>query len=247
MRTIPWVNGFVSSLAFHSAVFVAFYALYSSRAYPTEPIYFSYIKTTTPAPTTIVTPPAELEMRKVGDAASPDEEGIQAQPAKPNEAVVVTKKALIVGKPPIVSAPATAKKAVPAPKPPPNVKNVLTKKPVSSWVTSPASQAQYMTDPHKGKIFLNYFGGVKERIHRTLREKYEKRKAGFGRVTLSFVLNSDGSLKDVAVNEKKSDADSAIKLLAVECLKAAAPFSAFPQDIDSKELVFDVVVLFEQT
>ncbi len=115
-----------------------------------------------------------------------------------------------------------------------------------SNLPKPKTGAELMADPKKSRLFVSYFGLVKDRIHEVLREKYNRAGASPGSVSLSFVLGFDGKLEKVFVNEKESHADAFLKNLAVECLREAAPFVSFPKDLDSRQIAFSLTVYFDE-
>lgn len=131
------------------------------------------------------------------------------------------------------SASATTSSQVSAPPPPADA-------------AKPKSSAELLADPQKGKIFSAYFTAVKEKIFKTLKEKYDVHSSGAGDVTLVFVLNPDGQLSRVSALEKDSAQDDALKRLAVNCLKSAAPFGRFPDTLASSQIAFQVKIYFDE-
>ena len=111
----------------------------------------------------------------------------------------------------------------------------------------PTSSAELLADPQKGKIFSSYFSTVKDRIYKTLKEKYALQAAGSGEVGLYFILDSDGRLAKVSVIGKGSTLDVSLKDLAVECLKSASPFNRFPRELQTDQIAFQVKIDFDET
>ena len=108
----------------------------------------------------------------------------------------------------------------------------------------PKSAVDFMTDPQKGKIFFNYFGKLKERIHTHVRRKYSHTDSSLGVVTLYFVLNPDGFLARSGVLEKESDAGADLQRIALESLKRSAPFEVFPKDLGNGPVAFNLKIYF---
>lgn len=105
--------------------------------------------------------------------------------------------------------------------------------------------AELLADPVKGRVFSGYFGFVKAKIHRSLEHERAVQDKGLGRVTLYFVLNSQGNLEAVSVLDEESNADDNAKTLAKECLIKAAPFARFPKDLSLSRIAFNVTVYFQ--
>ncbi len=112
--------------------------------------------------------------------------------------------------------------------------------------SSPKTADEFMTDPKQGKVFVSYFGLVKEKIHRTLRKKYGHKEGGRGNVSVWFVLNADGSLRDARVIEKETEAQKNLRSFAVDCLRASAPFGKFPSELNAPEIAFTLTVFFDE-
>lgn len=67
-----------------------------------------------------------------------------------------------------------------------------------------------------------------------------------GEVYLTFVLSSDGDLKQVKIIHEKTRANSYLRSLGMRSIKESAPFPAFPKDLNYPELTFNVVISFER-
>ncbi len=122
----------------------------------------------------------------------------------------------------------------------------VVKDPAEPSSDRPKTGSELLADPAKGKIFVGYFGRVKERIYRKLLDKYRHEAGDRGSVSLAFILSPDGLVQRVSVIQKESSADPALRSLAVECLKEAAPFGAFPEEIASQPISFTLTVYFDQ-
>ncbi|MBI5124329.1 MAG: hypothetical protein HZA72_02810, partial [Candidatus Omnitrophica bacterium] len=77
------------------------------------------------------------------------------------------------------------------------------------------------------KDYINYFQLLREKIRQRLKSNYMDYQ-NEGDVSLAFVLNSDGSLSTVDVDSRSSSQDMTLKRIAIESVKEAAPFPAFP-------------------
>ena len=106
---------------------------------------------------------------------------------------------------------------------------------------------EILTDPQKGKIFLNYFGLVKQRVRRSVEKKYSGEPVGRGDVSLMFVLKSDGAVVNVFVVEKDSSADELMKDFAIRCVKDCSPFPHFPKELGMERISFNLSILFDES
>lgn len=111
-------------------------------------------------------------------------------------------------------------------------------------VTGVRESSDFLMDPKNGKIFVDYFMKIKEKITRTIQKRYAIENGVKGSVELLFVLNSHGRLENAWVSKEKTDADEAARTFALECLKAAAPFNPFPKELGSEKISFNVAVFF---
>jgi outer membrane biosynthesis protein TonB len=120
----------------------------------------------------------------------------------------------------------------------------LVPKPAGSSVTR--TSGELLMDPVKGKIFSNYFSGVKDKIHQALRQKYSRVERGEGKVSLFFILDADGQVETVSVLQRESLADLYVKELAQTAVVDAAPFGRFPAELALDKVAFSVTVYFEE-
>ncbi len=83
--------------------------------------------------------------------------------------------------------------------------------------------------------YISYFKHIRDKIYLVWRYPPEAAAAGIsGVVRILFVIDRDGSLKDVRVLE--SSGYSILDKAAVQAIIAAAPFGPFPRDWTEKEL-----------
>lgn len=111
---------------------------------------------------------------------------------------------------------------------------------------APKTAMDFMTDPQKGKVFENYFGKLKEKIHISLRRTYRDAGDMPGVVTLYFVLNPEGNLVRAGILEKDSDAGASLQQTALDSLKRSAPFGDFPPDLGNGPVAFSLKVYFDE-
>ncbi len=91
--------------------------------------------------------------------------------------------------------------------------------------------------------YIGYFQLTRERVKRILYQRYTYTEEG--EVYLSFIVANDGSIREIRVNEEKSSNSPYLREIAVASVKEAAPFPAFPKDLEYPELSFNVIVSFE--
>jgi len=91
--------------------------------------------------------------------------------------------------------------------------------------------------------YISYYQIVREKIRRAAYQNYTR--AEIGDIYLSFLISSDGSLKAAKLVEEKSSPSAYLRETALRSIKEAAPFPAFPKELDYPELSFNVVISFE--
>lgn len=91
--------------------------------------------------------------------------------------------------------------------------------------------------------YINYYQMVREKIRRAAYQNYSRMETG--EVYLSFVILSDGSLKETRLLEEKSSSSPYLREVALRSIKEAAPFPNFPKELDYPHLSFGVVISFE--
>lgn len=95
----------------------------------------------------------------------------------------------------------------------------------------------------KNPVYLKYYQAIREKIRRYAYLNYNR--AYSGEVYISFLVSSDGNLKDLRISEEKSAPDNYLKEIAVKSIKDASPFPEIPQELDYPELSFNVIIAFE--
>jgi hypothetical protein len=110
---------------------------------------------------------------------------------------------------------------------------------VERKITVPPLNSEKINNP----IYLNYYQIVRNRIKERAYENYSQYEAG--EVYLTFVLLSDGSLKELKLIEEKTSANQYLRDVGVKSIQDASPFPPFPRDLRYPELSFNVVISFE--
>lgn len=91
--------------------------------------------------------------------------------------------------------------------------------------------------------YISYYQIVREKIRRCAYRSYNRNETG--QVYISFIISSDGYLKEVRLFEEKSSSNRYLKEIALRSVKDASPFPVFPEELDYPQLSFNVVISFE--
>jgi TonB family protein len=110
---------------------------------------------------------------------------------------------------------------------------------VKKKVTLPPLDMNKIDNPS----YISYYQIVREKIRRSAYSNYQHNETG--EVYLSFVILSDGSLKDVRISEANSSVSEYLRKIALGSVKEASPFPHFPKELDYPQLSFNVVISFE--
>ena len=112
----------------------------------------------------------------------------------------------------------------------------------SDWVPGPQTNeaaGEFMTA-------ASYLDMVRLKIES--RKRYPetaKARSIEGRVTIRFVLSTDGSVRDVAVT--KGSSNKSLNMAALDAVQRAAPFPRPPSNLFKGELPLELTILFELT
>jgi outer membrane biosynthesis protein TonB len=91
--------------------------------------------------------------------------------------------------------------------------------------------------------YTSYYQIVREKIRRAAYHNYTRTETG--EIYLSFVIASDGTLKDTRFMEERSSTNYFLKQISLKSIREAAPFPAFPKELDYPQLSFNVIISFE--
>jgi len=91
--------------------------------------------------------------------------------------------------------------------------------------------------------YISYYQLIREKIRRAAYRNYTRNETG--EVYLSFIISSDGYLKEVRFSEERSSSNLYLKEIAMRSIKEASPFPNFPKELDYPQLSFNVVISFE--
>ena len=211
-----------ASLAIHTLVVASFGVSAVSREEPGNRFFdISYVRYTPENNTKIVSPPPQIQYPPMAKKADRAKEKMN-QPVKEEAHFLNTKED----------------------------DSIKTHAPAASATVSSLdvkNSEEFLSDPQKGKVFLNYFGLVKQRVRRAIETGYSKQDLGRGDVLLSFVLKSDGAVVKVFSIDKDSSANEFMKDFAVRCVRECSPFPRFPKELGMDRISFNLSILFDET
>ena len=113
-------------------------------------------------------------------------------------------------------------------------------RPAERKITVPELKSEKINNP----VYLDYYQIVRNRIKEQAYRNYSRTDAG--EVYLTFVLASDGSLKQIKLIDEKTSAGAYLKDIGLKSIRESSPFPSFPHDLVAyPELSFNVVISFE--
>jgi hypothetical protein len=94
--------------------------------------------------------------------------------------------------------------------------------------------------------YISYYRSVREKIRYYADKNYIKEgSASQGEIFLSFVVTSSGELLHIMIIDARSAEDLLLRNLAINSIRDASPFPAFPQGMNQHQITFNVVISFE--
>jgi outer membrane biosynthesis protein TonB len=102
------------------------------------------------------------------------------------------------------------------------------------------------TDNAKKAAYIGYYRLVREKIRYYADRNYIKEgSTSEGEVFLSFAVTSKGELLHIMVMDNRSAKDPILRDIAINSIRDASPFSAFPQGMSQYQITFNVIISFE--
>jgi len=111
--------------------------------------------------------------------------------------------------------------------------------PIKKKITLPPIDMDKINNPS----YITYYQIVREKIRRAAYQNYTRTETG--EVYLTFIISSDGYLKELRLTEEKSSPSSYLREVALKSLKDASPFPNFPKELEYPQLSFNVIISFE--
>lgn len=116
---------------------------------------------------------------------------------------------------------------------------VVNQKPQKRKVSVPAVEVQQINNP----VYINYYQIVRSRIRDRAYANYERFESG--EVYLTFMLDSQGSLKRIKIIEERTRANQYLRQISMRSIEESNPFPPFPSDLQYPELSFNVIISYE--
>jgi hypothetical protein len=110
---------------------------------------------------------------------------------------------------------------------------------IKKRITLPAIDMNKINNPS----YISYYQIVREKIKRAAYRNYTRTEVG--EIYLSFIISRDGLLRNVRLNEEKSDSNPYLREIALKSLDNASPFPNFPKELNYPQLSFNVAISFE--
>lgn len=112
-------------------------------------------------------------------------------------------------------------------------------RPVERKISVPELKTEKINNP----VYLDYYQIVRNRIKDRAYRNYARMDAG--EVYLTFVLASNGSLKQIKLIDEKTSAGAYLKDVGLKSIRESSPFPSFPHNLAYPELSFNVIISFE--
>ncbi|PIV39431.1 MAG: hypothetical protein COS29_02640 [Candidatus Omnitrophica bacterium CG02_land_8_20_14_3_00__42_8] len=102
------------------------------------------------------------------------------------------------------------------------------------------------TDSGKKATYIGYYRLVREKIRYYADRNYIKEgSASQGEVFVSFTITSKGELLHIMIMDNRSAKDLLLRDIAINSVRDASPFPAFPQGMNQYQITFNVIISFE--
>ena len=108
-------------------------------------------------------------------------------------------------------------------------------------ISVPVLKSEKITNPK----YLDYNDRLRAKIQARAYSYIDDPAFQNGDVYLTFVLQSDGQLKQIKIIDSKTHANEYLRSVGLRSIKESNPFPAFPKDLSYPELSFNVVISFE--
>lgn len=110
---------------------------------------------------------------------------------------------------------------------------------IKKKITLPPIEMNKINNPS----YLSYYQIVREKIKRAAYQNYTGKEVG--EITISFIISSDGFLKDLRLTQGPSSQSEYLREIALRSVKDASPFPNFPKELDYPNLSFNLAITFE--
>ena len=94
-------------------------------------------------------------------------------------------------------------------------------------------------------VYSAYYDELRSKIDEVAYSGYNQTETG--EVHLAFTVRNDGSVNDIRVIEGKSSTSVYLREIAIGAIKGAAPFPAFPTELNYPQLDFNIILSYKIT
>ena len=106
-------------------------------------------------------------------------------------------------------------------------------------ISVPPLKSEKISNP----LYQSYYQTIRTMIKNRAYANYSKMDTG--EVYVTFVLLSNGTLKQLQLIEERTSANQFLKDVSFKSIKESTPFPPFPRDLNYPELSFNVIISFE--
>ncbi len=107
-------------------------------------------------------------------------------------------------------------------------------------VVVPFLSSEKITNPN----YVNYQDHIRNKIKNQANHFVNDPQFQDGEVYLTFILHSDGGLKDIKIIDQKTHASAFLQSISMRSIKESSPFPPFPFELKYPELSFNVMISF---
>jgi hypothetical protein len=107
-------------------------------------------------------------------------------------------------------------------------------------ISIPLLKSEKITNPK----YLGYNERIRDKIKGRAYLYSDDPRFEKGKVYLTFVVSSDGILKQVKIIDDKTKANDYLRSVGLRSIQESSPFPAFPEDLKYPELTFSVEIFF---
>ncbi len=109
-------------------------------------------------------------------------------------------------------------------------------------VSIPRLDTGKITNPQ----YLSYEDNLRRNILNRAYRHLDHPEFDTGQVYVTFVLTSNGSLKDIQIKKDKTAANDYLQDITLRIVKEASPFPPFPKGFDYPEFTFNVLIIYNK-
>ena len=108
-------------------------------------------------------------------------------------------------------------------------------------ISIPFLQSEKISNPK----YLSYNDAIRQKIKSKAYTYIDNPDFKAGEVYLTFILSSDGNLKQIKIIDEKTNANEYLRSIGQKSIEESSPFPPFPTDLNYPELTFNAVISFE--